>query len=485
MNINWQNRFWLATSLVLAMAAGAGIAKAQSSEKQSDDYYELMRVFVDTFEQIDRNYVKEVDRRKLVDAAVRGMLSELDPYSDYFGPEEVKEFTESVEQEFSGVGIRVKFDEPTRSIEVTAPLPGSPAYEAGIHAGDRIVEIEGKPVKDFPSGREIDTAVEMLRGKEGEPVTVAVVAVGETDPKQITLKRAIITLDTVMGYSYNEDGTWNFFFDKENKIGYLRLTHFTRRSASEMRDALRTLKRDGMKGLVLDLRFNPGGLLQAAVEVADLFIDGGEIVRTEGRNVPSRTYSAKSWGTYTGFPMAVLINRYSASASEIVSACLQDHHRAVIVGERSWGKGSVQNVIDLEDGKAALKLTTASYHRPSGKNIHRFPGAGEDEEWGVSPDPGYEVKFSIDEMRAYQRDRRARDIPNNRDEVEMINFDDRQLDRAMAYVRSQVAPPEDSSDEKPASEEEKPKAEAPKVEKDKKAAAVPFLRFNSRESRAA
>ena len=148
-----------------------------------------------------------------------------------------------------------------------------------------------------------------------------------------------------------------------------------------------------MRGLILDLRFNPGGLLAAAIEVSDLFIATGRIVSTKGRNSPERVWDAQKEGTFDGFPMVVLVNRYSASASEIVAACLQDHKRAVIVGERTWGKGSVQNVIELEDGHSALKLTTAGYRRPSGKNIHRFPDAKESDEWGVMPDNGYEVKL--------------------------------------------------------------------------------------------
>ena len=158
------------------------------------------------------------------------------------------------------------------------------------------------------------------------------------------------------------------------------------------------------------MRFDPGGLLSAAIEVSDLFVSEGRIVSTKGRNSPERTWDAHKEGTFEGFPMVVLVNRYSASASEIVAACLQDHKRAVVIGERTWGKGSVQNVIELEDGRSALKLTTASYRRPNGKNIHRFPDAKDTDEWGVMPDAGFEIKLSDSEMFALIQDRRARDI---------------------------------------------------------------------------
>ncbi|MBW3600598.1 MAG: S41 family peptidase, partial [Planctomycetes bacterium] len=193
-----------------------------------------------------------------------------------------------------------------------------------------------------------------------------------------------------------------------------------------------------MKGLVLDLRDNPGGLLSAAVEVADLFIATGTIVSTAGRAAPDRSREAHEENTFDGFPMAVLVNNYSASASEIVAACLQDHHRAVIVGQRTWGKGSVQNIVELEDGRSALKLTTAGYQRPSGKNIHRFPGMEEDEEWGVKPDEGFEAVLSSPELRRLREYRKEHDIARRdadyADEPGLPKYIDGQLQRALAYM---------------------------------------------------
>ncbi len=198
--------------------------------------------------------------------------------------------------------------------------------------------------------------------------------------------------------------------DKENKIGYIRITSFIQNTTEELKKALDELKAEGMKALILDLRDDPGGLLGAAVEVSDLFVDEGPIVSTKGRNTISKTYEAEKEGTYDNFPMVVLVNQNSASAAEIVSACLQDHNRAIVVGQRSYGKGSVQNIIDLEDGNSVLKLTVATYQRPSGKNIHRFKNAKDSDEWGVSPNPGMEVKLTTSQYASWLLARRDRDL---------------------------------------------------------------------------
>lgn len=195
-----------------------------------------------------------------------------------------------------------------------------------------------------------------------------------------------------------------------------------------------------MKGLVLDLRDNPGGLLSQATQIADMFIEEGVIVSTKGRNIPEQSWKATKPGTFAGFPMAVIVNRVSASASEIVSACLQDQKRAIVVGERSWGKGSVQNVIDLEEGRSALKLTTASYFRPSGRNIHRFPESTPEDEWGVSPDEGYGVRFTPDEFGEWREARRDGDVIREGDQAgtSKSDFVDRQLKKAMDYVAGKI-----------------------------------------------
>ncbi|HVW00127.1 MAG TPA: S41 family peptidase [Planctomycetaceae bacterium] len=442
------------------------LAPVRVRAAQDEDYYELMKVFVDSFEQIERNYVKEVDRRELIEAALRGMVEQLDPYSNYIGPEDLPKFNQQVEGEFGGIGIQVAIDSKTRRLTVMTPLPGTPAYRAGVKAGDQIMEIEGKSTEGFT----IEDAVRVLKGKPGEPVTIGVLHAGSTKVDQLTVTRELIHVASVQGDSYKPDGTWNFMIDPEKKIGYIRLSAFGRDTAEELRDALTSLKAAGMRGLILDLRFNPGGLLGSATEICDLFIEQGRIVSTKGRNTEEKVWNAKKVGTFSDFPMAILINHYSASASEIVSACLQDHKRAVIVGERSWGKGSVQNVIELESGKSALKLTTASYHRPSGKNIHRFPGAKDSDEWGVMPDEGYKVEFSTEDMLNYQDFRRGRDVLS-KEGPPKSDYVDRQYQKALDYVLTQLG---DKAEEKPASDkkdekEGKKDAEAAKPAEEKKA----------------
>lgn len=409
----------------------AGDDKAKADAKRDEDY-ELMRLFADTFEQIERNYVKDVDRRQLIQAAIRGMVTQLDPYSNYISPEELKRFNQEVEQEFGGIGIQVQMDPKTRRLMVMTPLPGTPAYKAGIKSGDLIMEVEGKSSE----GISLEDAVKTLQGKPGTEVTLGVQHAGSDKIEQLKITRALIQVATVLGDTHKPDDSWNFFVDAETKIAYIRLTHFGRRSSDELQEALDALKKEEMKGLVLDLRFNPGGLLGQATKIADLFLESGTIVSVKGRNTENRVWTAEKDGTFTGFPMAILVNRFSASASEIVSAALQDHKRAVIVGERSWGKGSVQNVIELEGGSSALKLTTAQYLRPSGRNIHKFPGAKDDEEWGVGPDSEHKIEMTQKELQDYLEYRRQRDVVGGG--AAKSEFVDRQLNDALAYLKAQL-----------------------------------------------
>lgn len=410
-------------------------AAAVNDTSKEEQYFEIMRIFADTFEQVERNYVKEVDRRKLVEAAIRGMLDELDPYSNYIGPDDLQKFNTQIEGEFGGIGVQVALDPQTRRLTVTSPLAGTPAYKAGVRAGDTIMEINGKSTEKMT----IDDAVKVLKGKIGDEVTIGVLHRGSANVEQLKMNRAIIHMPSVQGDTYKADDTWNFMLDPEKKIGYVRMTSgFGRNTAHELNDALTDLTGKGMKGLILDLRFNPGGLLNIATKVADLFLEEGKIVTTKGRNTDERPVFAVKSGTFSGFPMAILVNRYSASASEVVSAALQDHKRAVVIGERTWGKGSVQNVIELENGKSALKLTTQSYHRPSGKNIHRFPGAKESDEWGVLPDDGYLVQFSDDDLRKYFEYRQQRDVLS-KEGPPKSEFTDKQLAKAVEYINGQLS----------------------------------------------
>jgi carboxyl-terminal processing protease len=420
--------------VVAALLNPSAVADESKKDELSD--YELHQAFADTLDQIERNYVKPINRRELMEAAIQGVLGKLDPYSSYISPDDLGRFKTSVENQFGGIGIQITVDRG--QLKVLSPLVGTPAYRAGVQAGDAIVEIEGQPTE----GVSIDEAVQRLKGDAGSQVKLTVV---HPDGKResLTIVREMIHVETVLGDHRKPDDSWDFMLDTARQIGYIRLSAFSRDTAEDLRRAVKGLQAAGLKGLVIDLRFNPGGLLTAAVDVSDLFVSEGKIVSTQGRNVPERSWEAKADGTFAGFPMAVLVNRYSASASEIVSACLQDHKRAVVVGERTWGKGSVQNVVELEGGRSALKLTTASYQRPNGHNIHRFPDAKESDEWGVVPDAGYEVKLTDAEMTDLVRDRRERDIvagkPSSPDKP------------AEPPAEKPADPPGDSSDQPPAS----------------------------------
>lgn len=446
---------------ILAVCVGfGGTVSTLRAAPQEEELYEAMRLLIDSFDQVDRFYVKETNRRELVEAALRGMLEKLDPYSNYISPDDLVRFNSQVEQEFGGIGIQVGLD-PQGRLQVLTPLPGSPAYKAGIRAGDLIANIEGESTV----GYDLEKAVKRLKGKAGVPVKLGVVHLGGTAVDELTVMREMVHVSTVLGDRYKPDGTWEYMLDAEKKVGYVRLTSFSRDSVKELRDALTSLKAAGMKALVLDLRFNPGGLLSAATEISDLFIEDGQIVSTKGRNTEERVWRAQKQNSFADFPMAVLINGYSASASEIVSACLQDNNRAVIVGDRSWGKGSVQNVIELEQGKSALKLTTASYHRPNGKNIHRFPGAKDTDEWGVMPNEGYRVVLPIEELRKYDEYRRGRDVLSDK-EPPKSDFVDTQLQKALEYLDQKLSGKEEKAPE------QKPEEKKPEEKKDADKAAA-------------
>ena len=369
----------------------------------------LGRSFAEVADLIDRNYVGHVDRGALWQAAVRGMLTELgDPYSEYFEPKAAQEFEEMLNQEFGGIGIYVDVDPASKRPMVISPIVGSPAYKAGVLAGDVIAKIDGQPT----AGMKFADATARIRGKVGESVQLAVERVGKSEPIELpAMTREVVNVDSVLGDTRTADGHWNFLIDRKPNIGYVRITSFGEHTADEMKAAMEQLKKDGAQRLVLDLRQDPGGLLPAAIGVCELFIpEGKPIVSLRGRDgMQQRDYLARGGEKFLDLPLVVLVDHGSASAAEIVASCLQDNGRAKIIGQRSYGKGTVQNFIQLGGNTGVIKLTTADYWRPSGHNIHRRPEAKETDEWGVSPDDGMDVKMKESDFQKWVAWRRERD----------------------------------------------------------------------------
>ncbi len=437
-------------SIIMVGAVSLLCWQVSQGAKQKDEVSEMYGVFVDAVEQVQQNYVTPVTRRQLMESALRGMLADLDQHSTYINTSQWKTFKRQIEGKFGGVGMTVEVDEDSKRLKVVAPMVGTPAYTAGVMAGDLILDIDGVSTE----GLSLDKAVESLQGQPGTPVKLNLLHEETEKAEIITVNRAIIEVPSVMGDRRKPNDEWEFMLDPAKKIGYIRITNFVQDTADHVKDALDSLTREGMKGLIVDLRDDPGGLLSSAVEIADMFVDEGKIVSTRGRNTTEKVFEARKEGGYSGFPMAVLVNHNSASASEILAACLQDHGKAIVLGERSYGKGSVQNILDLEDGNSVLKLTVATYWRPSGKNIHRFKNAKDTDEWGVTPDKGLEVPLTREEYRDWYIGRRERDFLSSRNKpkaekakgddkekkAEPKKFEDKQLDKALATMAEKIAP---------------------------------------------
>jgi len=401
------------------------------------------RVLVDAMDQIHRRYVEPVAPEELFAGAMEGMVARLnDPYSAYIDPEQLQEFNEAIDARFGGVGIQVSLDPKTGELTVISPLAGTPAHRQGIRPGDHILRIDGRSTQ----GLSLEDAVVLLRGRPGEPVALTVLHLGEQTPVELSIVREVIHVETVLGDLRRPDGSWDFFLQGQDGIGYVRITNFAERTTSELEDALAQLVEGGMKGLILDLRDNPGGLLRSAVEAGDLFVEKGVIVSTRSRGgVVRDKFMARAGNEFAGFPIVVLVNRFSASAAEIVAACLQDYQLATVVGERTWGKGTVQEVIDLDARAGALRLTTATYWRPSGKNIHKPAGKENNGDWGVRPDEGCEVVLDDAALVRLREQRHRRDVyhPNGAAPAELpdILADDPQLQRALERLKEKLQGP--------------------------------------------
>ncbi len=399
------------------------------------------RILANAYDTIERRYLTPVEPYDLFEGAMEGMVDRLpDRYSTFESPKKAEELDESLRQEFGGLGIQITIDPKTKFVTVVIPLFDTPAQKAGIRAGDKILRIDDHSTQ----GLSLDDVKELLRGKPGEPVTLSILHEGAEEPVDIGVVRDIIPVASVLGDTRNPDGSWNYFLEGRDRIAYVRIQSFGEKTLQELRDVLDELLKNDMQGLILDLRDNRGGLLTAATDICNMFVGDGVIVTIRGRDKRVRqTYKADPKDTYPDFPIAVIVNQHSASASEIVAACLQDLRRAAIVGQRTWGKGTVQDVIQLEENKGVLKLTTASYWRPSEKNIDK-ESSETDGDWGVVPDEDCEVVVKGDELVRFHQWRRQRDshLPQAGDETspngEPEPFVDRPLQRALKYVEKKL-----------------------------------------------
>jgi len=356
MSTKRQNVFLVLAGVVvgLSLSIGQGVFAEREATPVAGLPVEELRTFSDVFGRIKNDYVEDVEDSELLENAIRGMLSGLDPHSSYLDQEQFKELQVGTSGEFGGLGIEVGMEDGF--VKVIAPIDDTPAQRAGIQAGDLIIRLDDTPVK----GMTLNDAVKIMRGKPGTVLKLTVVREGVDQPLKIDVKRAIIKVRSVK-HRILDDG-----------FGYVRISQFQSKTAENMVDAIEKLKKEAggsLKGMVLDLRNNPGGVLNGAVAVSDAFLKKGLIVYTEGRVSDSKLrFNATPDDVLNSAPLVVLVNQGSASASEIVSGALQDHKRAIIVGTPTFGKGSVQTILPLSNG-TAVKLTTARYYTPSGRSI--------------------------------------------------------------------------------------------------------------------
>lgn len=366
------------TAAFLTFSVGVSAAETKTASKP-EDTYQLLNLFSDVFEKVRSDYVEETTDEELIKSAIQGMLSSLDPHSSYMDADRFKDMQVQTKGQFGGLGIQVTMDE-SGAIKVISPIDDTPAFRAGLKAGDLILELDGETVL----GMTLNDAVDKMRGPVGTDIKITVRR-GEKKPFSVTLTRAIIHVESVRSRL-------------EGEVGYVRITSFTERTEAGLKkaiDSFNTELGDRLKGIVLDLRNNPGGLLDQAIAVSDAFLERGEVVSTRSRRIEDiNRYNARPGDLADGLPLVVLINGGSASASEIVAGALQDHGRAIILGTRSFGKGSVQTIVPLGQ-HGAMRLTTSRYFTPSGRSIQAV---------GIEPDILVEAaKIEKIEQPAHQR----------------------------------------------------------------------------------
>ncbi|WP_114394298.1 S41 family peptidase [Oleisolibacter albus] len=382
------------TKLFSTVAAAAllmmvpACAEAQNKTPVKADTYKQLDLFADVFERVRSEYVEEVSDEQLIEAAIDGMLTSLDPHSSFLNKKNFEDMRVQTRGEFGGLGIEVTSESGV--VKVISPMDDTPAFRAGVQPGDYITHLNDEPIV----GLSLNEAVEKMRGPVGSDIKLTIRRGQSPDPIQLTLTRAVIKVQSV-----------RYRVEAEN-IGYIRVSSFNEQTQPGLEKAIKAIKEkvgDKLAGYVLDLRNNPGGLLDQAISVSDTFLDKGEVVSTRGRDPnKSERYNAKPGDMTGGLPVVVLINGGSASASEIVAGALQDHKRAIIMGTQSFGKGSVQTIIPLQGQAGAMRLTTARYYTPSGRSIQQL---------GISPD--IEVQPARVEEIAQGMRRREADLPHS------------------------------------------------------------------------
>ena len=429
--------------LLLGVLLGLSVVfgAAQNGDKDAELPEEFARPLAELLQKIDEQYVEEVDRDELLIGAMQGMLSRLDPYSSYMPAELMEYFATTSTGEFGGLGIEITFDVTKKAVIIQQTIPGTPAFRSGLLGGDMIVAVQEEGSEDTIKTSEFDDvydAVQLLRGEPGTKVTLTILR-GEDENlerKQVDVTRDIIHVPGVEGTE---------LLGPDGKVGYIYIAHFHQSMIQDLLEAITQLQRDGAEGLILDLRFNPGGLLSSALQVASVFLDGKPIVRIENRSGQSVTKKSGPGDLYPKMPVCVLINRYSASASEIVAGALSDNERAVLVGERTHGKASVQQIFDFSSlaRKDGIKLTIAHYYTPSDRPITK-EGIQPDIEVKISPEDLGKLLETINDRTAFEQPEdeappEPEPVPEPETgekgaEEEEEEFQDTQLQRAVEVV---------------------------------------------------
>ena len=423
--------------LIISIAAIISVACYSVSARNR-----YANIFAEALNVVEQRALQSMTREALFDAAMDGLVSRLDRHSRYLHDDDLDNFQISIDQQFGGIGVFVGREGAPERLFVRAAFPGSPADRAGLKSGDIILAIDGVDLNDEKPG----DAVKQMKGNVGEPVKLTVSRKGKS--LDVEMVREVIDVPSIRGDRWLPDGTWNFTVEDDPKIGYLRIDSFGKETTGEFRAALERLE-GRIDGLIIDLRGNSGGLLDCAIDLCDMLLPielDIVSIRTRRREIKQKTYSSRDAPVLDlSIPIVVLIDRYSASASEIMSGCLQDHDRAKLIGEQTWGKGTVQDVLPIEHGESALKLTTSSYWRPSGKNIDRdFAKADGDVLWGVQPDEGYKIsqtEIGVQRNEYYRSEHELRVLTGGMKFPKVFSKPDDEAEEALA-TDSDLAEPE-------------------------------------------